>query len=154
MAKLICGIDPGMSGAFALLADGELVEVADMPIIEVNGKRRLNAAAAAEIVIRFNAAFTVIEAVSAMPKQGVSSTFKFGCAYGMARGIIGALGIKTVLVRPAKWKKFFALGAEKEKSRELAINLWPRSEAFQRKKDHGRAEAALLALYGAYTILD
>ena len=149
MAKLICGIDPGMSGAFALLADGELVEMADMPVIEFNGKRRLNAAAAAEIVIRFNAALTVIEQVSAMPKQGVASTFAFGYGAGVLEGIHAALGRAILMVRPNVWKREAAVPADKSAARMMATRLWPdHANLFARVKDDGRAEAALLARWG------
>jgi crossover junction endodeoxyribonuclease RuvC len=94
----------------------------------------------------------IVERVAAMPKQGVASTFKFGASYGALLGVIGALGIPSVLVTPTKWKKHFALDAEKERARALALRMWPaRSELFSRKKDHGRAEAALLARFGAET---
>jgi len=149
MARLICGIDPGMSGAFALLADGELVEVADMPVIEVNGKRRLNAAAAAEIVIRFNAALTVIEQVGAMPRQGVASTFAFGYGAGVLEGLHAALGRSILMVRPNVWKREASVPADKSAARMMATRLWPDQAAlFARVKDDGRAEAALLARWG------
>jgi len=72
-------------------------------------------------------------------------------AYGVAKGVIGAAGIRRVDVSPGKWKRHFGLSADKEAARALAISQWPKSEHFRRKKDHGRAEAALLALYGAQT---
>jgi crossover junction endodeoxyribonuclease RuvC len=85
-----------------------------------------------------------------MPGQGVSSTFKFGTAYGALLGVLGALEIRTVLVAPATWKKHFRLDSDKEKSRALALRTFAKSpEHFARKKDHGRGEAALLALYGS-----
>jgi crossover junction endodeoxyribonuclease RuvC len=150
MAKLICGIDPGMSGALALLADGELVEVADMPVIEVHGKRRPNAAAAAEIVIRFNAALTVIEQVGAMPRQGVASTFAFGYGAGVLEGIHAALGRAILMVRPNVWKREANVPADKGAARMMATRLWPdHADLFARVKDDGRAEAALLARWGA-----
>jgi crossover junction endodeoxyribonuclease RuvC len=95
----------------------------------------------------------VIELVHAMPKQGVSSVWNFGVAFGMARGVISGAFIPTHLVSPTKWKKHFGLDSDKEKARALAISKWPECAHFNRKKDHGRAEAALLALYGAQTLV-
>jgi crossover junction endodeoxyribonuclease RuvC len=92
-----------------------------------------------------------VEIVHAMPKQGVSSSFNFGMSYGVALGVIGALKIPVVHVSPTKWKKYFGLSADKEEARALAISKWPASLHFRRKKDNGRAEAGLLALYGAQT---
>ena len=96
----------------------------------------------------------IVESVSAMPGQGVSSTFKFGAAYGTVRGVIAALEIPVHLVTPGKWKKHFRLSADKEQARALALRLFPASsQHFERKKDHGRAEAALIARYGAEAVI-
>jgi hypothetical protein len=85
-----------------------------------------------------------------MPKQGVSSTFKFGASYGAVLGVLAALKIRTVLVSPTTWKRHFALDSDKEKSRALALRTFAQTpEHCARKKDDGRAEAALLALFGA-----
>ena len=92
-----------------------------------------------------------VERVGAMPKQGVASTFKFGASYGSVIGTLAALQIRTVLVVPSVWKKYFALDSDKEKARALALRTFAKNpEHFSRKKDHGRAEAALLAVYGAF----
>jgi crossover junction endodeoxyribonuclease RuvC len=144
------GIDPGVSGAVAFYFAEQPDKIAAYDVPLVDGE--INPSALAQLISQFDPEWAIIEEVSSMPKQGVASTFKFGCAFGMVRGIVGAMMIKTIFVRPGKWKKHYGLGAEKEKSRERAIQLWPRSESFQRKKDHGRAEAALLALYGATTL--
>ena len=93
----------------------------------------------------------MIERVLSMPKQGVLSTFKFGVAYGMARAAVVALAIPYVLVTPGKWKRHFGLTSDKELSRAMAIRLWPGAGCFRRKRDDGRAEAALLALWGVQT---
>ena len=95
----------------------------------------------------------IIELVHAFPKQGVSSVWNFGMAFGMARGVISGAFIPTHLVSPTKWKKHFGLDSDKEKARALAISKWPECTHFSRKKDHGRAEAALLALYGAQALV-
>ena len=91
----------------------------------------------------------IVEQVASRPGQGVASAFKFGSGFEIVRGVIAASGVPLHLVSPAKWKRAYGLDADKEKSRALALRLWPeRSDLFGRKKDHGRAEAALIARYG------
>ncbi len=98
--------------------------------------------------------FAIVELVASRPGQGVASAFKFGCGFGMVRGVIAASGVPLHLVSPSKWKRHFGLDSDKEKSRAMALRLWPaRSDLFGRKKDHGRAEAALLARYAAERIV-
>jgi crossover junction endodeoxyribonuclease RuvC len=151
MSNAICfmGVDPGISGAIAFYypEHPDNVAVYDMPSI---GKE-VNCAELTALIRQYRPDYAVVESVHAMPKQGVSSSFNFGMSYGMARGVIAACGVPQQLVAPTKWKKFFALTADKDTSRRLAILTWPGSEHFNRKKDDGRAEAALLAVYGAKT---
>jgi crossover junction endodeoxyribonuclease RuvC len=90
----------------------------------------------------------IIEKVAAMPGQGVSSTFKFGMAYGALRATVSVLQIPSYLVSPQRWKRDLGLTSDKEESRAMAIRLWPGVGCFSRKADHNRAEAALLARYG------
>lgn len=150
MCKCVMGVDPGASGAVAFFFPDapSKVGVYDFPLVD----NEINCAALADIIKTHAPDLAIIEQVGAMPKQGVSSTFKFGVAFGMARGVISALMVPQRYVTPAKWKRHYGLSAEKEKSRELAIQIWPASDVFRRKKDHGRAEAALLARYGADTL--
>lgn len=145
--QCIMGIDPGASGAIAFYYPEfpSRIGVYDCPVVD----GEINAVHLAELIKTHEPELAVIESVGPMPKQGVSSTFKFGVAYGMARGVVSALLVPQMFVTPAKWKKHYSLSAEKEKARELAINTWPSCGMFTRKKDHGRAEAALLAKYGA-----
>lgn len=147
----ILGIDPGASGAIAFYFPSrpELVSAEDVPL--AGGE--IDAATLARRINQLRPTMAIIEQVGAMPKQGVSSTFKFGTAYGTVRGVVQALGVPMHLVTPGRWKKHFRLDADKEKARALAIRLWPASRHFERKKDHGRAEAALLARFGAETLL-
>lgn len=147
----ILGIDPGASGAIAFYFPSrpELVSAEDVPL--AGGE--IDAATLARRINQLRPTMAIIEQVGAMPKQGVSSTFKFGTAYGTVRGVVQALGVPMHLVTPGRWKKHFRLDADKEKARALAIRLWPASCHFERKKDHGRAEAALLARFGAETLL-
>ncbi|MFO1126474.1 MAG: hypothetical protein U1E25_15110 [Methylocystis sp.] len=146
----ILGVDPGLSGALAFYfsAHAELIACEDMPSVDGN----IDAATLAARIRQMSPDFAIVERVAAMPKQGVASTFKFGASYGSIIGVIAALGIPYELVTPTRWKRHFRLGADKEEARALALRTWPaRSELFERKKDHGRAEAALLARYGAET---
>ena len=147
MYKCFMGIDPGASGAVAFYFPEFPTKVSVVDFSLVDGE--INCSALANLIKGHDPQLVVIEQVHSMPKQGVASTFKFGVAYGMARGVVASLLVPQVYVTPGKWKRFYGLSAEKEKSRELAIQTWPASDAFRRKKDHGRSEAALLALYGA-----
>lgn len=144
--KCIMGLDPGASGAVAFYypSSPQLVSAYDVPVIE----KRINAAALYDLIRDHSPDLAVVELVHAMPKQGVSSSFNFGMSYGVALGVIGAMKIPVIHASPTKWKKHFALSADKEQARALAISKWPASLHFRRKKDNGRAEAALLALYG------
>lgn len=147
----ILGIDPGQSGAvsFYFPSEPHLIAVEDMPL--AGGE--VEAANLANLIGDMRPAFAVIERVHSMPKQGVASSFKFGCSYGQARGVVAALRIPLHLVTPNVWKKHFRLSSDKEQSRSLALRLWPEQAAmFARKKHSDRAEAALLARYGAEVI--
>jgi len=146
--RCIVGIDPGVTGGIAFLWPDGQVAVIDIP--SVDGE--IDVAQFADQIRLMGPRAAIVERASARPGQGVSSTFRFGAAYGALRGTLAALGVPQHIVSPAKWKKHFALTANKEKSRALAIRLWPSCDAFRRKKDHGRAEAALIARYGAETI--
>lgn len=148
MTEYVLGLDPGLSGAIAWIdRDGghRFYNAIDMPVMD----GRVNAAELSWHIEDLRPAYAVVEQVGSMPGQGVASTFKFGMSYGIALGVLGAMEIPIVHVRPARWKKFFSIGSDKEKGRALAIDTWPEASTFfSRKKDHGRAEAALLALWG------
>lgn len=150
MIRCIMGVDPGASGAvaFYFFEFPEKIAVYDVPTVD----GEIDCAALADLMKKFQPDYAVIERVGAMPKQGLSSTFKFGTAYGMARGVIAAMKTPYTLVVPGLWKRHFRLPPDKEAARALAIRLWPSSEGFRRKKDHGRAEAALIAKFGADTL--
>jgi hypothetical protein len=140
----ILGVDPGATGALALMENGR-IHVWDMPTVAGD----INIDELVRIVSEINASVAVIERASARPGQGVSSTFRYGQGYGALRAVIGLCKIPSHLVTPAKWKRHFSLDADKEKSRALAIRLWPGCGLFNLKKHHGRAEAALIAKFGA-----
>lgn len=154
------GIDPGLSGAVMRFdSDTGLPSyVCDMPVFEINGKRRLDlqtlacALDTANALFRYRGLKAVIEEPNAMPGQGVSSMFKFGFCCGATQGIVAAFEIPVTLVRPNIWKRALGLTADKDSARMMASRLWPQCAGlWARKKDDGRAEAALLAWYGFKT---
>ncbi len=144
--------DPGASGAgaFYFTAHPETVSVEDTPLAD----GRVDGATLARRLEIMRPDLAIIERVGAMPGQGVTSMFNFGAAYGTVIGVVAALKIPVHFVTPGKWKKHFGLSADKEEARARALQLWPaRAELFARKKDHGRAEAALIARFAAETIV-
>ena len=149
--RCILGVDPGLTGAAAFYFPGaDVISVHDMP----TAGGGVDAASLAALLKQMKPDVAIVEHVGAMPGQGVSSTFKFGCGFGILQGTIAALGIPMHLITPAKWKRALGLDADKERARALALRLWPaRADLFGRKKDHGRAEAALLARYAAERIV-
>lgn len=145
--RCICGIDPGLSGALAFIFQNEpnRVAIEDMPIADGD----VCAPLLSDIIRKYRPSYAVIEFVSSMPGQGVASTFKFGKSYGQALGVLGAHNVPLHYVTPRKWKQRFNLTAEKDESRAKALQLFPACAAsFARKKDHNRADAALIAKYG------
>lgn len=146
MVKRTLGIDPGASGALVLLEGDQILGVNDMPTIMVKGRAKVAAASVADVIANHQPDQIVLEDVGAMPGQGVSSMFSFGRGVGVLEGVIAALGYPLVMVRPAKWKRDAGVPADKDAARLMATRLWPDWAAyFARKKDDGRAEAALLA---------
>lgn len=144
------GIDPGLDGALAaIVPDG--LEVYDTPTYrDEKGKRRYSTARMSKVLASLKERglmFATIEAVHAMPGQGVTSMFSMGYGLGLWHALFVAHEIAWDAVSPQRWKKAFGLDSDKDKSRTLAQSLFP-GEFFNRKKDHGRAEAALIAEYG------
>lgn len=156
MKSRIMGIDPGVSGAIAIIDGLHLLDVFDMPVVEIqSGKKKKRRISPEMLVaeIQEHADHLVrvyIEDVHAMPGQGVTSTFAFGEAAGLVRGVCAGLKVPVCLVSPVMWKRRMGLqGAGKDDSRAMAARLWPEKAAlFRRRRDDGRAEAALLAHYG------
>lgn len=156
--RYILGIDPGLKGACALLDwnTNALVAVFDLPVRKrmVAGKQRafldLPALATWFDGCACEVREAIIEAPGAMPGQGVTSMFNFGFACGGVQAMAAAHLISSTLVRPADWKRaLFLTGKDKNASRALAAKMFPAQASwFARVKDDGRAEAALLALYG------
>lgn len=147
------GIDPGATGAFAVLdgPQGELIHVEDFPVHDGKISPQLLTVALDfhnELGVR-----AVLEMPGPMPQQGVSSTWKFARTVGLIEGVLAGLGIQTVTVTPAKWKRLMGLSKDKGHSRAMAAQLWPdKASWFMRVKDDGRAEAALLAELGRRTL--
>ena len=154
---LIIGIDPGISGSICFLEDGIIKDVLEMPTMtegkknkkQVNGSQIFN-----EISFRIKTyekknIKVVIEQVSAMPGQGVTSMFNFGQSFGILKGICSAMQLPIYFVRPAKWKKYFNLiNLEKDASRTRAIEIFPYfSSNLSKKKDSNKADAILIASY-------
>jgi crossover junction endodeoxyribonuclease RuvC len=141
----ILGVDPGITGGIACLYPDGTIVAEDIPTVD----GRVDVDTLVRRIRELAPQLAVIEKAQAMPKQGVVSVFKYGSAYGALCAITAICEIPTQLVSPRKWKTHFGLDADKEKSRALAIRLWPGAGYFARKKDHGRSGAALLARYGA-----
>lgn len=147
----VLAIDPGLNGAGAVLDErGELIACFDLPTIGEGTQRRIDATnLAGHIRAHTQYGFAIVEQVASRPGQGVSSMFRFGQSYGTVLGVIGALELSVRHITPAKWKRAVGLGSDAEASRARAIETWPgHAELFARKRDHNRAEAALLGLYG------
>lgn len=151
--SLTIGVDPGLSGAFALLDSyGELLDVDDMPVV---GKH-VSVPLVVDIfetwcddpIVGSEPVICVIEDVHSMPKQGVASSFSFGRSKGVIEGVAAMSDCRMVYVTPAKWKRAMGLTKDKGAARLMAMERWPKHrEKFKRVKDDGRAEAALIALW-------
>jgi len=151
----IFGIDPGVSGAICVLKEGKILEVYEMPTM-IDGKknkRQVNGAEVTNIFLKElnkeNAAKVVVEHVTAMPGQGVTSMFNFGQSFGVLKGICAALKLPIYFVRPVKWKKHFNLiKTNKDASRTKVIEIFPYiSSKISRKKDSNKADSILIAKY-------
>ena len=151
----IIGIDPGLSGAIAILDDLKIFDIYDMPIMSEGkkNKNQLNSAQLVNIIkkniISNGDTFLIVEQVSAMPGQGVTSMFNFGQTFGSIKGICAALNLPIFFVRPAKWKKHFDLiNSSKDASRTKVIEMYPSiSPRLTKKKDVNKADAILIARY-------
>ncbi|MDA9643738.1 crossover junction endodeoxyribonuclease [Candidatus Pelagibacter sp.] len=154
---LVIGIDPGLSGSICFFKDGKIIDVVEMPTMtegkknkkQVNGSQIFNEISERIKKIDKRDIKVVIEQVSAMPGQGVTSMFNFGQSYGILKGISSAMQLPMYFVRPAKWKKYFNLiNSEKDASRTRAIEIFPYfSSQLSRKKDSNKADAILIASF-------
>ena len=150
----IIGIDPGLSGGIAVLDDLKIFDMFDMPIMSEGkkNKNQLNSAQLVNIIkkhIVLGKTFVIVEQVSAMPGQGVTSMFNFGQTFGSIKGICAALNLPIFYVRPSKWKKHFELiNSSKDASRTKVIEMYPSiSSRLSKKKDVNKADAILIARY-------
>ena len=153
---LIIVIDPGISGSICFFKDGRILEVIEMPVM-TEGKKNKKQVNGAQIYNEFlkrinkkeDEIRVVIEQVSAMPGQGVTSMFNFGQSFGILKGICSAMRLPMFFVRPAKWKKYFNLiNSQKDASRTRAIEIFPYfSTQLSKKKDSNKADAILIASF-------
>ena len=154
---LIIGIDPGISGSICFFQDGKIIDVVEMPTMiegkknkkQVNGSQIFNEISFRVKKLDKKDVKVIIEQVSAMPGQGVTSMFNFGQSFGILKGICSAMQLPMYFVRPAKWKKYFNLiNSEKDASRTRAIEIFPYfSSHLSRKKDSNKADAILIASF-------
>ena len=154
---LVIGIDPGISGSICFFQDGKIIDVVEMPTMtdgkknkkQVNGSQIFNEISERIKKLEKRDIKVIIEQVSAMPGQGVTSMFNFGQSFGILKGICSAMQLPMYFVRPAKWKKYFNLiNSEKDASRTKAIEIFPYfSGQLSRKKDSNKADAILIASF-------
>ena len=154
---LIIGIDPGISGAICFFEKGEVKDVIDMPTM-AEGKKNKRQINSSQIFNEISSRIqnynlkdirVVVEHVSAMPGQGVTSMFNFGQSFGVIKGICASMQLSIVFVRPAKWKKHFNLiNSQKDASRTKVIEMFPKiSSILSKKKDANKADAILIAIF-------
>ena len=154
---LIIGIDPGISGSICFFEDGKILDVINMPTM-TDGKKNKRQVNGAQIYNEISKRVkkyekenirVIIEQVSAMPGQGVTSMFNFGQSFGVIKGICAAMQLPIYFVRPTKWKKYFNLiNSEKDASRTKAIEIFPYfSSHLSKKKDSNKADAILIASF-------
>ena len=154
---IIVGIDPGIAGAICFFYNGKVIDVIDMPTMaegkknkkQVNGRQIFNEIKSIKSKFLNENISVVVEQVSAMPGQGVTSMFNFGQSFGVIKGICSAMELPIYYVRPAKWKKYFNLiNSEKDASRTKAIEMFPKiSHKLSRKKDNNKADAILISQF-------
>ena len=151
----IIGIDPGLSGAIAVMHDKKVMNMYDMPVMAEGkkNKRQLNSSQLVNI-IKENInededTIVVVEQVNAMPGQGVTSMFNFGQTFGAIKGVCAALKLPIFFVRPSKWKKHFELiNSSKDASRTKVIEMYPTlSDQLAKKRDVNKSDAVLIAKF-------
>ena len=155
----IVGIDPGLSGAIAILEDNKVLSLFDMPVMSEGkkNKKQLNSAQLVNIlrenILNSEDIAVVVEQVNAMPGQGVTSMFNFGQTFGAIKGVSAALNLPIFFVRPSKWKKHFELiNSSKDSSRTKVIEMYPSlSRQLSKKKDVNKSDAILIARFFSET---
>ena len=157
----IFGIDPGLTGALAILDEKKIFDVIDLPTMSdgKKSKKQLNSAHLSQYIsaniIDLNNTVVVVEQVNAMPGQGVTSMFNFGQTFGAIKGISATLKLPIYFVRPSKWKKHFDLiNSSKDASRTKVIEMYPSfAEKLSKKKDVNKSDAILIARYFSETAI-
>ena len=157
----IIGIDPGLTGAIAILEDNKVLNIFEMPVMSEGkkNKRQLNSAQLVSLlndnISNKEEVSVIVEQVNAMPGQGVTSMFNFGQTFGAIKGICAALGLPIFFVRPSKWKKHFELiNSSKDSSRTKVIEMYPSlSNELSKKKDVNKSDAILIARFYSETRL-
>ena len=158
---IVVGIDPGLSGAIAILENNKVLNIFDIPVMSEGkkNKRQLNSALLVNLlkenINKEEEVAVVVEQVNAMPGQGVTSMFNFGQTFGALKGICAALELPIFFVRPSKWKKHFELiNSSKDASRTKAIEMYPKlSNQLSKKKDVNKSDAILIARFFSETRL-
>ncbi len=151
----IFGIDPGLSGAIAVLENEVVLDIIDLPVMAEGkkNKRQLNSAQLSQYISKnvenIHKTSVVVEQVNAMPGQGVTSMFNFGQTFGAIKGISATLKLPIYFVRPSKWKKHFDLiNSSKDASRTKAIEIYPSlAEKLSKKKDVNKSDAILIGRF-------
>ena len=154
----ILGVDPGLSGALAVLEIGaedvRVLEIIDVPVLGNKTKQSIDVISVQQFLLNHGPQHCIFERARSMPRQGVASTFRYGVATGMLFATVMLCAIPVISIDPGEWKRKMRLGRDKQLSRQRALEVLPSGhEYFKRRRDHNRAEAALLALYGARTRL-
>jgi|DEB0MinimDraft_10_1074344.scaffolds.fasta_scaffold18550_3 crossover junction endodeoxyribonuclease RuvC len=150
---MILSIDPGLNGGIAVVDGPMLRQVTSMPTMSWGQQKTIVDSYQLNMLINnyrvdYGVTACVVERASARPNQGVTSMFTFGMAYGAVVALMQAHSLSLHLVTPHVWKKQLHLGSDKNESRQKAIEMWPDHEPmFKRKKDDGRAEAALIGYW-------
>ena len=151
----IIGIDPGLSGAIAILENNIVLNIFEIPVMSEGkkNKRQLNSALLVNLlkenINNDEEVVVVVEQVNAMPGQGVTSMFNFGQTFGAIKGVCAALNLPIFFVRPSKWKKHFELiNSSKDSSRTKVIEMYPSlSNQLTKKKDVNKSDAILIARF-------
>jgi Holliday junction resolvasome RuvABC endonuclease subunit len=151
---IVAGIDPGLAGAFCIMDHDHVLALDHLPTHKTQRsssakvRAELDLHALRDVLIEHNVTTVVIEAVAAMPRQGVTSTFRFGTAYGQLVGLTIGLGLSLTLVRPQLWQRHHGVGGAPDAARQRALELCPNlSKQLARTKDCHRSDALLLAVY-------
>ncbi len=155
----VIGIDPGLSGAIAILENNKVLGIFDMPVMAEGkkNKRQLNSSQLANIIKEntknVEETVVIVEQVNAMPGQGVTSMFNFGQTFGAIKGVCATLELPIFFVRPSKWKKHFELiNSSKDASRTKVIEMYPSfAEKLSKKKDVNKSDAILIARFFSET---